>query len=148
MPESVIVDTSVIIALEKLNLLEILCKIYKKVILPEAVVKEFGNIGIGCYAAQKVESKLIKVLTQDLNLGQGEAEVIALAYESKGKVLIDDLKARKIAEDFGLSVSGTIGLLLKAEKTGLITSALEKAKELKRLGFYVSDELMDKMSKF
>lgn len=148
MPESVIVDTSVIIALEKLNLIEILCKIYKKVILPEAVVKEFGNVGIKCYAAQKVESKLIKVLTQDLNLGQGEAEVIALAYESKGKVLIDDLKARKIAEDFGLSVSGTIGLLLKAEKTGLITSALEKAQELKRMGFYVSDELMEKMSEF
>jgi hypothetical protein len=62
--------------------------------------------------------------------------------------LIDDLKARKIAEDFGLSVSGSIGLLLKAEKMGLINSAFEKAKELKRLGFYVSDELMDKMSKF
>lgn len=148
MPESVIADTSVLIALEKLNLLEILCKIYKKVILPEAVVREFGSVGIECYAAKKVESKLIKVLTQDLNLGQGEAEVIALAYESKGKVLIDDLKACKISEDFGLSVSGSIGLLLKAEKMGLINSTFEKAKELKRLGFYVSDELINAMSKF
>jgi predicted nucleic acid-binding protein len=83
MPESVIADTSVLIAFEKLNLLEILCKIYKKVILPEAVVREFGNVGIECYVTKKVESKLIKVLTQDLNLGQGEAETIALAYESK-----------------------------------------------------------------
>ncbi|MDO8747110.1 MAG: DUF3368 domain-containing protein [Thermodesulfovibrionales bacterium] len=148
MPESVITDTSVLIALEKLTLLEILCRIYKKVILPEAVVREFGKVGIECYAAKKVESKLIKVLTQDLNLGQGEAEVIALAYESKGKVLIDDLKARKIAEDFGLSVSGSIGLLLKAEKMGLINSALEKVKELKKLGFYVSDGLIKEMAKF
>lgn len=128
MPESVIADTSVLIAFEKLNLLEILCKIYKKVILTEAVVRESGNVGMECYVTKKVESKLIKVLTQDLNLGQGEAEAIALAYESKGKVLIDGLKARKIAEDFGLSVSRSIGLLLKAEKMGLINSALEKAK--------------------
>jgi len=46
-----------------------------------------------------------------------------------------------------LTVSGTIGLLLKAEKTGLISSAFEKAKELKEMGFYVSNELLNKMAK-
>jgi predicted nucleic acid-binding protein len=38
--------------------------------------------------------------------------------------------------------------LLKAEKLGLVKSALKKAQELKDKGFYVSDELLDKMSKF
>ncbi len=33
--EIVIVDTSVMIALEKINLLDIICKIYKEIILPE-----------------------------------------------------------------------------------------------------------------
>lgn len=148
MHESVILDASVLIALEKIKLLHILCKLYKEIILPEGVIAEFGNVNIGCYSKRKIKSKLIKVLTQDLNLGRGEAEVIALAYESGTNVLIDDLKARKIAEDFGLTVSGTIGLLLKAEKTGLISSAFEKAKELKEMGFYVSDELLSEISKF
>jgi hypothetical protein len=148
MPETIIADTSVLIALEKINLLHILCKLYKKIILPEGVIAEFGNVNIECYSNRRVESKLIKVLTQDLNLGRGEAEVIALAHESETKVLIDDLKARKIAEDFGLPVSGTIGLLLKAEKAGLISSAFEKAKELKEMGFYVSNELLSEISKF
>ncbi|MCX7724936.1 MAG: hypothetical protein N2042_06820 [Thermodesulfovibrio sp.] len=38
MPEIVIVDTSVLIALENIDQLYLLCKIYKKIVLPEAVV--------------------------------------------------------------------------------------------------------------
>jgi predicted nucleic acid-binding protein len=148
MPESVIIDASVLIALERIDLLKILCKIYKEIILPDAVVKEFGEINIDCLSVRKVESRLINILMKELNLGRGEAEVIALAYETNFKALIDDLKARKIAEDLGLSISGSIGVLLKAEKLGFVKSALKKARELKDKGFYVSDELFDKMSKF
>jgi predicted nucleic acid-binding protein len=148
MPESIIVDTSVLIALEKIELLRVLCKIYKKIILPDAVVKEFGNVNIDCYSVRKVESKLINILMFDLNLGRGESEVISLAYETDCRALIDDLKARKVAEDLGLSISGSIGVLLKAEKLGLIESAFKKAQELKGKGFYVSNELLDELSKF
>jgi predicted nucleic acid-binding protein len=84
---------------------------------------------------------------EDLNLGRGESEVIALAYETKLRVLIDDLKARKIAKDMGLSISGSIGVLLKAGELGLIKSTYEKIKELKDKGFYISDELLDEISK-
>ena len=84
----------------------------------------------------------------ELNLGRGESEVIALAYETNYKALIDDLKARNVAENLGLIISGSIGVLLKAEKLGLIDSAFKKAQELKDKGFYVSDELLGKLSKF
>lgn len=147
MPEIVIVDTSVLIALEKIDLLRVLCGIYKEIILPDGVVKEFGTVNMGCYSAQKVESRLADFLMQDLNLGRGESEVIALAYETNQKALIDDLKARKVAIDLGLTISGSIGLLLKAEKLGLIESAYKKAIELKDKGFYVSEELLAEMSK-
>jgi predicted nucleic acid-binding protein len=84
---------------------------------------------------------------QDLNFGKGESEVIALAYETNFKVLIDDLKARKVAENLGLSISGSIGVLLKAEKLGIIDSALKKTQELKEMGFYVSNELLSEIAK-
>jgi predicted nucleic acid-binding protein len=148
MPDIVIVDTSVLIALEKIDLLQILCKIYKEIVLPEAVVREFGNINLECYSSRKVESTLVNLLIRDLNLGRGEAEVIALAYENKQRALIDDLKARKVAEDLGLSISGTIGVLFKAEKLGIIDSALKKTQELKEMGFHVSNELLIEISKF
>lgn len=148
MPETAIVDTSVLIALEKINLLNILCKIYKEIILPETVINEFGIPIIDCYSTKKVKSPLVKLLVGDLNLGKGESEVISLAREMGMRIIIDDLKARKVAETLELNVTGTIGLLLKAENMGLIESAYDKAKELRDKGFYISKELLDKISGF
>lgn len=147
MPEIIIVDASVLIALEKIDLLPILCEIYEAVICPDGVVREFGNINIPCQSTQKVESKLVNLLMHGLNLGKGEAEVIALAYETGQKALIDDLKARKVAIDLGLTISGTIGILLNAEKAGLVESAHKKIMELKGKGFHVAEELLDEISK-
>ena len=148
MPEAVIADTSSLIALEKINLLTILCEIYSEVVLPESVINEFGNISLPCLSIRKVESSLSKLLMIDLNLGRGEAEVISLANESGLKVIIDDSKARRVAENMGLKITGTIGVLIKAEKLGLIESAYNKAKELRGKGFYVSDELLEDISTF
>lgn len=148
MLETAIADTSTLIALEKLNLLDVLCKIYIEIILPESVINEFGSPTIECYSAKKVESPLVRLLVSDLNLGKGESEVIALASETGIKTIIDDLKARKVAETLGLKVTGTIGVLLRAEKLGFIESAYKKTKELREKGFYVSNELLDNISKF
>lgn len=148
MPEPIVVDTSSLIALEKISLLPILCKIYKEVIIPESVIKEFGNLSLPCLSIRKVEVDLIKLLTADLNLGKGEAEVIALASQTGLKVAIDDLKARRVAENMGLKVTGTIGVLVKAERAGLIRSAYDKVKELRDRGFYVAEELLEDISRF
>ena len=148
MPEIAIADTSALIALEKINLLDILCKLYQEIILPEAVIHEFGTPTIDCYSSKKVESPLVRLLVSDLNLGKGESEVIALARETGMRIIIDDLKARKIAETLELNVTGTIGILLKAENMALIDSAYDKAKELRDKGFYVSDQLLDDIASF
>lgn len=148
MPEIAIVDTSVLIALEKINLLDILCKIYDEIILPEAVINEFGALGIDCYSVNKVNSPLVNLLVNELNLGRGESEAIVLAREKGIRIIVDDLKARKAAETLELIVTGTIGILIKAENMALIESAYDKAKELRDKGFYVSDQLLDEISEF
>ncbi len=66
MPEKIIVDTSSLIALEKINLLDVLCKIYDEIILPEAVLKEFGTLSLDCYITQKVKSPLVRLLISEL----------------------------------------------------------------------------------
>ena len=148
MPERVVVDSSALIALEKIGLLKILCAIYKEIILPDAVIAEFGTPALDCLVIKKVENKLVKLLTADLNLGKGESEVIAYAETTGMTVILDDEKARKIAKTMGLTVTRTIGILLKAEKLKLIDSAEAKARELKAKGFYISDELMLKIAGF
>lgn len=148
MSERAIADASALIALEKINLLDILCTIYTEIILPEAVFNEFGTPPVKCYSMAKVESPLVRLFVADLNLGKGEAEVIAMSIETGLRAIIDDLKARKVAETLGLNITGTIGILLKAEKMGLIESSYDKAKELRLRGFFVSDKLLEDILKF
>lgn len=148
MSEQAVVDTSVLIALEKINTVDVLCKIYSNIILPEAVVSEFGPPSIDCYSIEKVKSPMVRLLIQDLNLGKGEAESIALASEKGLTLILDDMKARKVAETLDLRMTGTIGVLLQAENLTLINSAYDKTIELRDKGFYVSDQLLEDLSKF
>jgi len=141
-----VVDTSCLIALERLRLVDILCRLYDKIILPGTVIHEFGkDLDLNCIEVIKVEDSLEKLLMEELNLGKGESEVIAYAYENKIKVVIDDLRARKTAEKLGLRVTGTIGILCKAQKSGLIISAYDEIVKLRQEGFRVSDKILSEL---
>jgi len=148
MPEKAIIDTSVLIALERISMLDVHCRIYSHIILPESVVSEFGTLSIDCYSSEKVKSSMIRLLVFDLNLGRGEAECIALASEIGLRLVLDDLKALKVADNLGLKITGTIGILLKAESLTIIDSAYDKAKELRDKGFYISDQILDNISSY
>jgi predicted nucleic acid-binding protein len=148
MSEQAIVDTSALIALEKINTVHVLCRIYSSIVLPEAVISEFGPPPIDCYSIEKVKSPMVRLFIRDLNLGRGEAESIALASEMGLTLVLDDLKARKIAETLDLRITGTIGVLLKAENMTFIKSAYDKTIEHRDKGFYVSDKLLEEVSRF
>src|SRR6202022_3142479 len=56
-------------------------------------------------------------------LGAGESEALALAIELKADwIILDDLPARRSAQATGLNVIGTLGTLVTAKRTGLLTS--------------------------
>ena len=54
-----------------------------------------------------------KALAQNLqeSVGLGEADGLAMAKSRNLLILTDDLDARRLAEDLGLSLSGTLGCL-------------------------------------
>jgi len=75
---------------------------------------------------------------------KGEAEMITLAEEMNAEaVLIDDLKARKIAKLRGLNVIGTIGVLLDAKGKGVIKELKPLLDELIEKGIRIRRELYD-----
>ena len=111
------------------------------------MIREFGTPQIPCYREERVSSSYIKLLTMSLNLGAGEAEVIAMATETGLGVIIDDLKARVVAQTLALRLTGTIGVLLKAEDQGLIESAEKMVRQLRKRGFYVSDEILKNLKR-
>jgi len=146
--DKVIVDTSCLIALENLGLVNILCDLYQEVIITQGVLKEFGKIDLKCTKVKKVKEPLLKLLKQRLNLGVGESEVITFAFRNKYTAIIDDLTARNVAKELEVKVTGRIGILLKAEKAGLIKSAYNKVVELKNKGFYLPDTLISQIKRF
>ena len=66
MSEQAIVDTSVLIALEKINTIHVLCQIYSNIVLTEAVISEFGPPPIDCYSIEKVKSPMVRLFIRDL----------------------------------------------------------------------------------
>jgi predicted nucleic acid-binding protein len=56
-------------------------------------------------------------------------------------VLLDDYKARATAEFMGLNMTGTVGMLSRAQKMGLIADVRPLLDELRARGFWLSDKL-------
>ena len=69
------------------------------------------------------------------DLGLGEKEVLALASEVVAPlVILDDSKARHFARQSGIVHTGTLGILLKAKKSGLldrVTPVLDRLEVLR-----------------
>jgi predicted nucleic acid-binding protein len=77
-------------------------------------------------------------------LHRGEAEAIVLMRETAADLLLlDDKEARLHAQTQGLPISGTIGVLRMARELGLIQSVPSILNELKRLGFRISEALVE-----
>ncbi len=73
---------------------------------------------------------------------EGEASATALAIEHKNSILIiDDKKGRKLAAPLHLSITGTLGTLLKAKQKGIIPKISPLLKRLAKAGFRVSKEV-------
>ena len=79
-----------------------------------------------------------------MRLVSNSSPLIALAEELKTTiVLIDDIKARRIAKLRGLNVVGTLGILLDAKDKGLIRELKPFLDELMTKKIRISKELYD-----
>ena len=88
------------------------------------------------------DEKLKKFL--QMELGRGEAEVIALACEVNADlVIIDENRGRGIAKRFGLKVTGTMGTIIEAKKRGLLNNVREKLDELINAGIWIGEDLYE-----
>jgi hypothetical protein len=130
----IIADSSPLISLAIIDMLELLEYYFDEVYVPYAVYKEVSvydkpfSEKLKQYLKNKVSTveniNMVSVLNERIDLG--EAEAITLAFEKKADfIILDDLKARKTAKRNGLNVIGTLGLLLEAKKEGKIKKLKE-----------------------
>jgi len=124
---TIVSDTSPVISLVSIDRLDILEKLFKKIIIPRAVWNEFTAFEneVETDKLKRFFSERVADISQNNNLlpimDLGESEAIILYNEIKADFLIiDDLKARQIAEELGVNCVGTLGILFKAKEKGLI----------------------------
>ena len=85
-------------------------------------------------------------ITPDLlewGLGTGETAVLAIAMErSPATAVLDDAAARTCAKALGIEVIGTLGVVLRAKRNAIISSAADVLKALQVAGLRLDDNMV------
>ena len=144
----VIVNSTPLIVLCEIGKLDILRAMYEKITIPSAVYREVtAKCDSVCVQIQSAsewvcvnqikdhsEKKMYKAKLHD-----GEVEVMILAQEQEADlVILDDNAAKKTAKYLGLNVTGTLGVLVKAKRRGIIEEVRPLLSDMRKNGFYVS----------
>lgn len=105
-----------------------------------AEVERMIDVGFAS-VSEASRRELLDVLSS--SLGRGEAEAIAVASDVDADiVLLDDLRARRMARRLGLNVMGTLGVLKALIDMGLIeVSPEDLCRTLIEQGFWIDREL-------
>ena len=141
MPRTIISDTSCFIILTNIGELELLRKVYGQIVTTPEIVAEFGEPLPEWVEIAEVKDKYRQTILE-LQIDKGESSAIALALETPDSVVIlDDYKARRIAERLGITFTGTIGVIIKAKLNGIIPSIKPIIEKIKQTDFRLSDEL-------
>ena len=149
----VIVNSTPLIVLCNANLLFILKELYGNITIPQAVFDEVtAKPDSACLQIKENLDWIFVEKIKDVadrkmykaKLHAGEVDVMILAQESPQAdlVIIDDNAAKKTAKYLGLTVTGTLGVLLKAKKSGINFSVKDAINKLQANGFYIDSKIV------
>lgn len=151
MPEQWVANASPLIVLGKIGQLNLLTQLPQRVVVPAAVVAEILAGPEGDAARLAIQSDMFTkvnppTIPQELaawDLGAGETSVLAYALAHPGWIAIfDDGAARKCAKTFGISVKGTLAVVILAKKRGLIPSASKVLHAIREAGLRLDERLI------
>ena len=140
-----------LISVPKLDLLR---QLYQKIIIPPSVFSELAFLDNQKSLLEKedwIELRELNSLSRMPALlervDRGEAEAIVLALELKADLLlIDEQTGRGVAEEYGLKITGVLGILVKAKREGLIPevkTCMEKLRDV--AGFRIHPKLFEQV---
>lgn len=143
----VISDTSTLIIFHKINELNILKQVYGELITTPEIAEEFGEKLPNWIAVQSVtDEKYQRFL--ETQVDRGEASAIALATEFEDvTLLLDDLKARKLALKLKLKTTGALGVIHKAKQMSIILKVKPLIDKLVLTNFRISNNIIDELLK-
>ena len=149
----VVSNASPLISLAKIKQLNILQKLFSSIHISNEVYQEAAAAGPGAVEIASADwIKSVELATpyrlqkwgSQYNLGMGELATILLAKElSADLAIIDEKKARALAQNNHISVVGTIGLLEEAFRRHHISALRTCYQKLLETGTYINPRLLN-----
>ena len=150
-------NSSPLIYLAKINSLDLLHEMFNQIYVPPAVYEETVTLGLqnnhsdailiakaleeGWIIVRNPDEKHKLKSTSSFHYGEVEAIQLALTFQKKYPLLLDEIEARTYAKILGIKVKGTLGILIANRENGKLNShqAIEKLNELNKIMFLSSD---------
>ncbi len=161
-----VLNSTPLIYLAKVKVLNLLEKLPEKLVVPlsvhEEVVVRGKRRGMpDAILVEKIvdrgvielrtarDKKFLRTLLEIPRLHEADAEVLVLARELRGTAILDDEKARAVADVNDIPNRGTAYLLLRLRKLGLLTgkNVRQKIDEMIKLGWRCSTEVYTEILK-
>jgi predicted nucleic acid-binding protein len=139
MKEPVVTNSTCLISLERIGQLNLLPALFEPVMAPPKVQEEFGS-SVAWLRVQGLQNAALAMALEQL-VDAGEAEAIALALERKTTLVLDDRKARQVAKRLGIRIIGTVGILVRAKRQGILPAIRPHLEALKNAGFRLTPDL-------
>jgi predicted nucleic acid-binding protein len=156
MPDG-ISNTSPFLYLYRIGVIHFLPKLFDEIWMPDAVKEELlTGRSKGYDVPNPADYKWLRVVNPKsmpsewlaLDLGAGELAAMALALENPTRIiLLDDMLARRTAQAAGLSVWGTLKVLLEAKSRGLVEKVEPFVAKLNDSGMWISTDLKHRILK-
>lgn len=145
---NVVSNTGPLIALAQIGQFNLLQALFEQVIIPPAVRAEIqDDVSLAALTAAgwlvvyaPADPLAVQVLREELDAGESEAIILA-KERSAELLLIDERAATRKARALGLSIIGTLGVLLLGQKAGHLTTLKPHLEQLRRTGFRMSTSL-------
>jgi predicted nucleic acid-binding protein len=149
---NLVCDTSVLLYLGRIDHLFLLPRLFAEIAIPVNVAFELDvgrSIRAETIDARQLEwATLVTITTAQASalpanrLGAGESAVLAWALAYRGWwAALDDAQARHFANQLGVIVVGTVGLLIQAKRVGLIPEIGPRLTAVIAAGLRLSPEL-------
>jgi predicted nucleic acid-binding protein len=150
-------NTSPLLYLYRIGRIEWLPAMFEVVWVSSAVVRELDQGRAKGYSVphlpdygwvKNAEPRFMPSEWLALDLGLGELATMALALEHTDRVvLLDDGLARRVARAAGLTVWGTLKIVLEAKGRGLIQRVEPIVQQLDDAGMWMSVEIRERILK-
>ncbi len=148
----IVADTGALINLSHVNCVGLIEKLFGSFYIAQAVWEElqlYEHPQFNKQILKDLSTRVIQIKSKNqlsIIMDYGESESVILYEELQADyLLIDDNKARIIAESLSINCIGSIGLLIKAKQKGLINELQPIFKEWLLVGRFFSKKLLNRI---